>query len=543
MSKEEPGRLLSKMAKFVRNPLKDWSELDTQEPVAGEPDYSREMVKEMIERRQRNDSVRRREFDSLRRLRQRVASGSADHEALSSLSSGTASDRHEERAMTLRKIDEIEAQMSKQWWKGDPRTDDGNSVVHPEVLAAQRVRAYADTTPGIHPDHDLPQVPARASDFDPAAPTTAAPAASAISAASIYDSALDEAAIRFAQGDDIGAEAVLLQTLGDDGALVDHADTWLALLDFYCATGEAGKFEAACARFAQRLRLKPPEWVSLRAIAAEGDPRDPSAESGDDGAVVADWRSPARLQRADLAQLTRALSGAGPSWRLDWRALVTIEPEAAAPLRVLLAHWADSPVDLHFAGGQRLGAVLERATPLGDRGVPEMWWQLRLAALRVMHAVDRFELVALHYCITFEAVPPSWEEPRGQYASLDAQGHPETDAQALAFLQAGDNAALATGGEGGHPRSSLSGELSGDVPEIWRRLDAELADAEFAARPAVVSCAGLVRLDFAAAGALLNWAAAHDARGRRIRFVGVHRLVAAFFRVVGVSDHAVIALR
>ena len=33
MAKEEPGRLLSKVAKFVRNPLKDWSELDADELV------------------------------------------------------------------------------------------------------------------------------------------------------------------------------------------------------------------------------------------------------------------------------------------------------------------------------------------------------------------------------------------------------------------------------------------------------------------------------------------------------------------------------
>ena len=67
MAKEEGNRLLSKVAKFVRNPLKDWSELDGPEAGAAAPDtgYSREVLKEMIERRQRNDFVRRR--DSFRR--------------------------------------------------------------------------------------------------------------------------------------------------------------------------------------------------------------------------------------------------------------------------------------------------------------------------------------------------------------------------------------------------------------------------------------------------------------------------------------------
>ena len=59
MPKEESGRLFSKVAKFVRNPLKDWSELDapssTSDSSLPEQTYSREMLKEMIERRQRNE--------------------------------------------------------------------------------------------------------------------------------------------------------------------------------------------------------------------------------------------------------------------------------------------------------------------------------------------------------------------------------------------------------------------------------------------------------------------------------------------------------
>lgn len=557
MSKEEPGRLLSKMAKFVRNPLKDWADLDAREPVAGEPNYSREMVREMIERRQRNDSVRRREFDALRRLRQR-GGGTTDLDALSSLSAGNSSGRTEERAQTLRKIDEIEAQMSKHWWKSDPKAGDGNdSVMHPEVLAAQRARAYADTTPGIQPDHQPPALssqppaPPRAAGPPPVVETllpeeAAAPQADAALVASpIYDSALDEAALRFSNRDDAGAEAVLLQALGDDGALSDHADTWLALLDLYCATGESGKFEAAAARYAQRLRHKAPEWTSLPVRAADIAIAQALFDADPEEGPQADWQSPPRLGRADLSQLTRALSAAGATWTLDWRALTAIDTDAAGPLRVLLSHWADSPVDLRFHGAGQLDAVLERATPLGDREVPQAWWQLRLAVMRVTHAVDRFELAALHYCITYEAAPPAWEEPRGQYAALEM----ELDLDVGALDVAGD---AVQGGQGTPPftaeakRPVLAGEIQGESPAVWTRLDAALARSGAAAdrgAPAVVSCDALVRLDFAAAGALLNWVAAYEASGQRVRLAGVHRLVAALLRVVGVAEHADIALR
>jgi ABC-type transporter Mla MlaB component len=555
MSKEEPGRLLSKMAKFVRNPLKDWADLDVRDPVAGEPNYSREMVREMIERRQRNDSVRRREFDALRRLRQR-GGGTTELDALSSLSAGNSSGRNEERAQTLRKIDEIEAQMSKHWWKSDPKAGDGSeSVVHPEVLAAQRARAYADTTPGIQPDHQPPalpsQTPAPSLAPEPAQPVEAIAAEeaavpeadAALFASAIYDSALDEAALRFANRDDAGAEAVLLEALGDDGALADHADTWLALLDLYCATGESAKFEAAAARYARRLQHKVPEWTSLPVQAADIAIAQALFDAVPEEVPQADWHSPPRLARADLSQLTRALSAAGATWTLDWRALTAIDVDAAGPLRVLMAHWADSPVDLRFHGADRLDAVLERATPLGDRAVPQSWWHLRLAVLRVTHAVDRFELAALHYCITYEAAPPEWEEPRGHYVALEM----ELDLDVGAAQPTGG---AAQGGRGSPPfdaagaaRPVLAGEIMGEAQAVWTRLDAELARSGAAADRATVACDALVRLDFAAAGALLNWVAAREARGQRMRLAGVHRLVAAFLRVVGVAEHADIAQR
>src|SRR6187399_250877 len=117
MGKEDTGRLLSKVAKFVRNPLKDWNELDAPESVPAENGYSREMLKEMIERRQRNDFVRRREFDMLRKLRRREAAGGRDAVTPSSFNVSSTSGKTEGRALTLKKIDEIEEQMSQQWWK------------------------------------------------------------------------------------------------------------------------------------------------------------------------------------------------------------------------------------------------------------------------------------------------------------------------------------------------------------------------------------------------------------------------------------------
>ena len=50
-------------------------------------------------------------------------------------------------------------------------------------------------------------------------------------------------------------------------------------------------------------------------------------------------------------------------------------------------------------------------------------------------------------------------------------------------------------------------------------------------------------MDFSAAGSVLNWAAQMQAEGRRLRFVKLHQLVAVFFNVVGIQDHALIVPR
>jgi ABC-type transporter Mla MlaB component len=523
MAKEESGRLLSKVAKFVRNPLKDWSELDTEEASSLENGYSREMLKEMIERRQRNDFVRRREFDMLRKLRQREAAGGRDPSATpSSFNVSSTSGKTEGRALTLKKIDEIEEQMSQQWWKsrgpqqgqaagGEPASTEGPR------MAEQHARAYADTVPGV------PRV---------GAPGVSVPAAA-------QQGGIEEAAIRFAHGDDAGAEAILLQTLAPDSPSADHDDSWRALFDLYRATGDAEKFEAAATRYAQRTRRNAPEWISLCALAASvrasaaGEPQ--PAPGGD-----ADWSSPPRLAREGLLGLTRALGAAGPSWKLDWSSLESIDPDAAGPLRALFTHWADSPVQLRFSAGDRLLRVLADATPANERQTDAVWWQLHMAALRVMHRPDEFELLALNYCITYEVSPPPWEDPKGAYAALDAEPAPAPARPGFSLSSKSDEPGAEpapTPAAAGH--AVLVGDLSGESLATWARLDAELANAV----APTISCAALVRLDFAAAGTLLNWVTAHSARGRPVQFVDAHRLIAAFFSVIGIADHASVAVR
>ena len=59
----------------------------------------------------------------------------------------------------------------------------------------------------------------------------------------------------------------------------------------------------------------------------------------------------------------------------------------------------------------------------------------------------------------------------------------------------------------------------------------------------IISCARLIRIDFSAAGTLLNWVSSRQAEGRQVQFIHVQRLVAGFFNVIGISEHAKVVAR
>src|SRR5450830_562556 len=140
MTKEDPSGLLSKVVRFVTSPTTNWGDLNQPEEDRDSL-YNKQALKEMIERKRRNDFVRRREFDQLRKLRKREALNPPVDPARPSFFQSSLASRIEDRAGTLKKIDEIEAQMSMQWW----RAKQGQPP--PGAAAAVSPNAFAPTRP------------------------------------------------------------------------------------------------------------------------------------------------------------------------------------------------------------------------------------------------------------------------------------------------------------------------------------------------------------------------------------------------------------
>ncbi|MES2414398.1 MAG: STAS domain-containing protein [Pseudomonadota bacterium] len=613
MSKEDTSAgLLSKVVKFVRNPATSWSDLDNKETDRDEA-LSKQLLKEMIERKRRNDFVRKREFDMLRKMRKREAMVGQDPGARPSFFQSSMPSKPDDRANTLKKIDEIEAQMSMQWWKtkqGTSSTDSVNSSSYPlgnAPAAARPARAsslppnsmpagYASTEPAslemkaqlaaqkaVLSSSVAPQ-PARPDlkplDFSPPAPATPRPMVAnapvqaakfgglagvgvsdedapsgftpsrmmAVHVAEVaHDADLEEASIRFANGDDAGAESGLMEMLAPGGARVAHPETWMALFDFYRATAQQEKFETAALQFVQMFNRSAPQWFSMPDMVKELASPIGHAAGADQSA---DWVCPSAVGVQTIAALKTALSKAPMPWRLDWSNLKMVDAVAVKPLCQVFAGWSAQPVQLRFMGDLGLQQVLQKATPSGQQDVPQDWWQLRMEALRVMHRPDEFELAALDFCVTYEVSPPSWESARCEYKSIDKDGAVAAGQTIVgdAYRDSAPSSLLMDGDtqmDGMHSQMSnlvsieLSGQMLGDAVEMMEQLENRLAGADIM----VISCAKLIRVDFSAAGSLLNWVSARQSESRSVQFSEVSRLVAAFFNVIGITEHARVTTR
>ncbi len=586
MSKADttPG-LLSKMVKFVRNPATNWSDLDAAQ-TDREDALSKQLLKEMIERKRRNDFVRKREFDMLRKLRKREAmAGVGQDPAVGrpSFFHSSLPSSPDDRAQTLKKIDEIEAQMSMQWWKTKSARSSqqsswpdgvggnaGAATLPPSELAVPN--AYAPTTAGgltrvdaasraaplasagppksagrvaglpmAFTEHDQPLVqPA----FSPTSFSHSKTNAVEVEEAFLHDAELEEVAIRFANGDDDGAEMGLLEILGPDGVRVTHVETWLTLFDLYRATGWSDKFESAAIDFVGRFNRSAPQWFSMPDMV---DLLRQPVTAG----VAPHWICPSVIGLQTVAALKAALTKASMPWRLDWHNLKSIDSAAVDALYQLFLLWGEQAIELHFIGNEQLQSALRNATVSGDRSVNPAWWLLRLEALRVTHQLDDFELTALDFCVTFEVSPPAWASARCKHKAINAQGEAEGGGSIVGevyhesnvpstITTEGDTLYAASQSAIGHPASvELSGQVQGDVHAVLEKLQGKFADAD----DMVISCTKLIRVDFLAAGALLNWVSEREAKGHTVRFADVNRLVAAFFSVIGITEHACIAVR
>jgi hypothetical protein len=108
------------------------------------------------------------------------------------------------------------------------------------------------------------------------------------------------------------------------------------------------------------------------------------------------------------------------------------------------------------------------------------------------------------------------------------------DGAAPQWPQSHTQTTLGSGSGGG-----LQGVMLGDASAQLEQLDTQALQSGFL----LVDCTHLLRVDFPAAGSILNWVIQQEARGIPVQFHNLHRLVATFFNIIGIQEHAKISTR
>jgi prepilin-type processing-associated H-X9-DG protein len=574
-----------KVVRFALNPTTDWADLSSAGTVSTEDDHAKSELKAMIERKRRNDFVRKREFDTLRKIRREGLTGEGlagldglshldDSEVRSQDSYATRPDSDEVKG----KIDAIERQMVSEASGTAPRRTAAATVgrqapvartesffgatTAPQVMAAhpQLSDAFKPTMP-MRMESDPTSLDAQARGLSLRPLPTESPRPQPTRVSSVHgpmddasphsievtelahDPDLDEAVIAFANADFDLCERALHSLIRLSGPRSQHAETWYALFDLYRATGQQIKFESLALDYTQRFGWSPPQWYSLPrlvadAVASERARPTQRGNSQFDGTVG--WVAPDFIDSDAVTLLRSQLLQMPLPWVLDWTHARHIDAQAASALHRLLKDWADEPVEMCWLGGDALFALLADLSPTSVRDADPVYWMLRLEALRLTHREIDFEQVAIDYCRTYEVSPPSWTPARCLLRLSDATGRTVAPVSSVAEVVTGFMESQ-TLDEGLMEVATveLNGQLIGDIGNLLKSMDQQIGKSMLIQ----VSCTRLIRIDFIAAGDLLNWVLSRHSEGRNVSFVDAHRLVALFCGAMGISEHARVTVR
>ncbi len=604
----DAGEFLRKVVKFVANPTTDWTELDAPVVDNRESEYAKAEIKAMIERKRRNDFVRKRELDMLRKIRRE---GLSHDSALalttpSNLDSRTHSGSNPRSDIAVKaKIDEIEQQMVGSG-EGRPENRSPSPIAHPPMVTPSPVPVAQATnaTPPFRPDLSValdfpghtPGNPSHASSSAghaiisdkvlaaaranlPVMPGDTVPgrlpvlSPMAISgfhnpyafdvSEVIHDPELDEAVMAFANADFEQCERTLLALIQPGGARHEHSESWMVLFDLYRALDLPHKFDGLATWFAHHFGLSAPQWYSLPERVSQhlghqspasgthaqttnqhGGPSTPEeiAQALAPDGPLEGWIAPPMLDADAIGRLRCEVLQLPRPWVMDWTGVESITAEAAGMLSALVKSWADEPISLTWIGVEPLLAMLAEVSPTGDRDADPAIWMLRLEFLRLSNHPSQFDETAIDYCVTYEQSPPSWEATRctvklmtdatcTQTLSLSHIGEVSTSFVESQLLDDTEFVQLAT--------LELSGQLAGDIGPVLTELDNQLGASVIIS----LDCAHLIRIDFIAAGDLLNWVLSRRTENRTVDFVNPHRLIALFLGAMGITEHAKVTLQ
>ena len=327
-------------------------------------------------------------------------------------------------------------------------------------------------------------------------------------------SAIDEAAILFANGLIEPAEAGLRTAIHSD-SLGDSAQrAWLMLFELFQQRGDKAAFDNLTIEYVLRFESSPPAWIDYK-------DDDGSALSGKTAGGAPIVRLP-EIVDANVVKVLEQLknySAQHQSLTLDTSSVREIDLVGAELLLRVINAFRRASHELLVLGADQLITPLRAAVEPGRRDQSDAAWMLLLEVFRLLQRQHDFEETGIQYCITYEVSPPSWEPPP---PSLKTRAATPADRP----VESDDDL---------HWRGLVRGN---GEPQFGRLLTAAKAEKRLS-----VDCTYLKRIEFATATSLLSQLTKLRQGGVTVEFRNVNTLVAALFSLLGVDMVADVQLR
>lgn len=327
--------------------------------------------------------------------------------------------------------------------------------------------------------------------------------------------AAQEAAILYANGRSEAAIDVLLQAIAEPDGARRNLQTWFMLFDLFQLQGMGEEFEKLALDFVVEFERSSPVWM-------EQDPAEAKAAAPADDRPAAQVALGGRLSGESRRQIAdmEQVAGRDGAVRLDLGKLQGLDDEGCTLLLEALQRMEALDRRVTISGTRHLEKLLRAETDGRGKSCSRNVWLLLLKLYQIKGMQQEFETLSLDYAVAYEVSPPPWDasharkaEPISGEFSMSSQ--PERPVEAL----------------------RLSGTLTGASPQQLNEL------YNYAASHALVNIdMSLVnRVDFVAAGALLNafMSLAHNGKGIMIH--GANEMVQALFTIVGINQYVVVA--
>jgi anti-anti-sigma regulatory factor len=327
---------------------------------------------------------------------------------------------------------------------------------------------------------------------------------------------LEEAAILFSNAQYEPAKLTLEAAIQDTLPAGYASLAWLMLFDFLQLTHNRPAFDSLAMDYAARFEASPPGW--------KDDIVDqPAAQAANN---IASFIAPAHLDDKVKSSLQTLLKAATHKRevKIDFGTIKELDHDAAQHLVAFFKFFTAAERPLIVLHADKLRQAAAKYIEAGTRDERDSIWQLSLMTLRLLGQHQAFDDLSIDFCVTYEVSPPSWE-PMPVWVRGDAED--TTLISGTATQDAGGNSFV------------MRGELVGNISQERQALKEFVQNR----RELTVDCRKLKRMDFTAAGELLNEVVNMRNTNKGVLFVEPNYLVYTLMMVMGLHEVAEIRTR